>query len=107
MDPGPVYMEVRILYNTYRKWTTIDYGPGSIFYGGPYSMAHIQDMDPYRIWTSGSKLYGISIENMDPGSIFHGVHILYDTVIVSNLGSLTGSHPESDKTVFLLSWFIC
>ena len=38
---------------------------------------------PYRIWTSpGSKFYQVGqyfTGNMDPGSIFHWVHILYDT----------------------------
>ena len=66
MDSGPIYMGgAHILFN------------GSIFYGvGPYSTAHIQDMETHRIWTSGSKLYGIYIGNMDPdpfsmGSLFY------------------------------------
>ena len=37
---GPFSMGF-IFYETYRKWTPIDYGRGSIFYGGPCSMVHI------------------------------------------------------------------
>ena len=42
--------------------------PGSKFYsGGSHSIIEYRPPGPY------------SIRNMDPGSIFHGVHILYDT----------------------------
>ena len=31
----------------HRKWTPIDYGPGSIFMGGPHNKLYMY----YRIWT--------------------------------------------------------
>ena len=69
MDPGPYSMGVYILWHIkdmdprHKIWT-----PGSIIYGGgPYSIIEYGSPGPY------------SIGNMDPGSIFHGIHILYDT----------------------------
>ena len=56
MDLVSIYIGLCIVYSTCRKLTPIDFGSVSIFY----------DRDSY------------SIGNMDPGSIFHRVHILYD-----------------------------
>ena len=67
MDLCPNDMGVRILYSMYIKWAPIDYGPGSIFYGGPYSMALMAHIGYGPSW----------IEYGPPRSkLYRAVHIL-------------------------------